>query len=323
MPLPTYEDAMLPVPQSLADGESRHRHDIVDAVAERLGVTGPEFDLMLPSGQQAVFPNRVGWAISYLTNAHVIERVARARYRITDAGRSLLAERPVRVDNSVLMRFDAFREFRQRARSNDRVREDGDDGSLRPDTETPITRLDSASPEELIESGARQIRNTLVEDLLERIAANSPQFFERLVVDVLVAMGYGGAFGEVLQSMGQSGDGGIDGIIKADKLGLDFVYVQAKRWQRSVGRPDVQQFAGSLAGERATKGVFITTSTFTNEAEAYVRGLTTRISLVDGRQLAGLMIDHGVGVTEARTVRIHRIDEDFFDYDPHRDRSVS
>jgi restriction system protein len=254
---------------------------------------------MLPSGRQATFVNRVAWAYSYLKQAGLISSPRRGAYEITDRGRSVLAAPPARIDIAFLAQFPEFQAFRQ---GGGEVR----DEATRPDAA-------ALTPDEEIRAGYERLRAALAGQLLERVRAVSPAGFEQLVVDVLVALGYGGSRKDAARVVGRGGDEGIDGIINEDRLGLDTIYVQAKRWQGTVGRPEIQRFAGALQGQRARKGVFITTSSFSADARAYAAGLQTTIVLVDGPTLAQLMMDAGVGVSEAETIRVLRADEDYFD----------
>ena len=229
----------------------------------------------------------------------------RGVYRLTDEGRRLLSQKPTRIDRSVLVQFEGFRAFAQQ--KSDRA----DNGSENQGADAEGT---SATPEEALEKAYGSIRKKVEADLLEAVRHASPQFFEKLVVELLVAMGYGGTREDAGRALavGKSHDGGIDGIIKEDHLGLDAIYVQAKRWQATVGRPDVQGFAGSLDGERARKGIFMTTSTFSNEARDYVKRIEKRIVLVDGQQLAGYMLDFGIGVNPVTNYEVKRVDSDYF-----------
>jgi restriction system protein len=306
MALPSYDTFMLPVLRALADG---HEHDIRD-LRERMAA---EFKLgdqerleLLPSGKQPVFDSRVGWAKTYLEKAGLLVTVRRACYRITDAGRSVLAKKPDHIDKEYLLQFDSFRVFATRATEEESGGADSPGGDVAPGVVVGMT------PEEALERAHKEIRARVEAELLDAVAKASPRFFEKLVVELLVKMGYGGSLEDAGRALGRSHDGGIDGIIKEDHLGLDAIYVQAKRWQNNVGRPDVQAFAGSLEGERARKGVFITTSDFSNEARDYVKRIEKKIVLINGRQLAGLMVDFGIGVNTVSSYEIKRVDTDYF-----------
>lgn len=304
MSIPDFQTVMLPVLRDLAHGE-RTGQETLDALAAHFALSPEERAQRLPSGKQATFTNRVAWAKSHLKRAGLIESPRRGVYRLTERGRQVLASSPSSVGMSYLSRFPEYVASRQ-----GRSVGDGDRGSG-PITPT-LTPTDTRTPDDLLEEGYRQVRVTLVSDLRERIAAMPPAAFEQLVVDLLTAMGYGGPQDHAGRVVGRGGDEGIDGVIKEDRLGLETIYIQAKRWQGTVGRPDIQRFAGALQGQRARKGVFITTSAFTKEAEAYASAIQTTIVLVDGAQLAELMIDHGVGVTTAKRYEIKRVDSDYF-----------
>jgi restriction system protein len=307
MAIPDYQTLMLPVLQLANEGEQRVA-DVVDLIADKLGLTEEERQKLLPSGRQRVLHNRIHWAKFYLTKAGLLVSPGRGRFCATEAGRQLLAEKPARIDVSVLMKRPEFREF---------YRNEGSSAS--GVTETAVAKesdvSEVATPEEQIEAAYQTLEVTLRADLLERIAKNSPAFFEQVIVELLVAMGYGGSHKNAAAQLGRSGDGGVDGVINEDRLGLDRVYVQAKRYAAGnvVGRPDVQAFVGSLVGLGASKGVFVTTSTFSTQARDFVKHLSQRVVLLDGASLADLMIEHGIGVRTSRTIEFKRLDEDFFE----------
>jgi len=294
--IPGYQSIMLPLLEALSDGQDHRLRDLIGSLAQSFSLTKDEREQLLPSGRQAVFDNRVNWAKTYLGKAGLLMPVGRGVVRVSDSGRSVLAEQPSQLDSRYLTRFPEFQAFRSLSRKP---------------TPTPTAR--SETPEEELEAIWQTLRDQTADDLLALVKAVTPTFFERLVVDVLVAMGYGGSRTDAAESVGRSGDGGIDGIIKEDKLGLDAIYVQAKRWDGVVGRPVVQAFAGSLEGARARKGVLITTSTFSTEADAYVKQIEKKIVLIDGQRLMRLMFEHGVGVTTSRTYEIMRVDSDYFE----------
>jgi restriction system protein len=299
MTVPDYQSMMAPLLAVLADGGERRWADVKDIAATKLAVTDVEREELLPSGRQSTFDNRIGWAATYLSQAGLIERPARGVLRITARGLETLSSAGGAIDNAYLRRFPEFLEFKSRTHV-----------SASPTAGNADT--DEQTPEDLIEAGYLALRSDLTQQLRDRVAHVSPRFFEQLVVRLLVKMGYGGSLADAGQAVGRSGDDGVDGIIKEDKLGLDVVYLQAKRWTNTVGRPEIQAFAGSLMGQGASKGVFITTSRFSSEARDYVRRIDKRIVLIDGELLAELMIDHGVGVSEAATYVVNRLDEDFF-----------
>ncbi len=322
MTVPDYQACMLPLLQATGDGQEHTNAGMVEALAQRFGLTEDERRELIPSGRQQKFDNRVGWARTYMQKAGLLEITGRARFRITLRGVSVLREQPAAINNKVLQRFAEFVEFKRRATKQD----DGTGVAATHDGAVPVAPVAAAlpsdsvdilglgqTPEETLDASYQTLRRNLAQELLERVKGNSARFFERLVVDLLVAMGYGGSRKDAGQAIGMSGDEGIDGIIKEDRLGLDVVYIQAKRWSGTVGRPTVQAFAGSLEGQRARKGVLITTSSFSKEALDYVRIIEKRIVLIDGEQLAQLMIDFGIGVAEVATYTVKRADADFFD----------
>ncbi|MBB4143120.1 restriction endonuclease [Rhizobium rhizoryzae] len=305
MTIPDYQTLMLPVLRLAAAGETRVA-DVAERIADDLGLTQEERDEMLPSGRQRVLHNRIHWAKFYMGKAGLIVSPARGRFTASDKGRALLATAPARVDVAMLMQEQEFREFYR------------NEGAAADEGGVPVEPVQDTSarttPEEQIDAAYASIQAALRDELLQRILSNSPAFFEQLIVDLLVAMGYGGSHKDAAAQIGRSGDGGVDGIISEDRLGLDRIYLQAKRYApgNPVGRPDVNGFVGSLVGFGATKGVFVTTSSFSQPARDYVRHLAQRVVLIDGRELADLMIEHGVGVRSYRTVEFKRLDEDFF-----------
>ncbi len=276
MSIPDYQTLMLPLLRFAADGNEHATREAVEALAAEFQLTPAERNELLASGQQATFNNRVGWANSYLKKAGLLESPHRGALRITDRGRQVLAGSPARIDVKFLERFPEFIEFLDASRSNREVER----------TEAVVAAAEQ-TPEEALELAHQSIRLSLAQDILVRILSCSPSFFERLVVELLVKMGYGGSRRDAGERIGQSGDGGIDGIIKEDWLGLDTIYIQAKRWQGTVGRPEIQKFVGALQGQRAKKGVFITTSSYTSEAIDYASRIDTKVVLIDGQLLAG------------------------------------
>lgn len=304
MAIPNYQALMLPILWFARDGKERSVREAIDRVSAELGLTEAERMQLLPSGQQPTIDNRVNWAVSYLKKAGVLEATRRAHFRITLRGKEILAEGPSRVDVRFLERFPEFVEFRN-------LRNTRSPAAGKASAET-IVSVEEETPQEEIESAYQKLRNELASEIIQQVMGCSPGFFERLVIDLLLRMGYGGTRRDAGEAIGRSGDGGIDGIIKEDRLGLDVIYIQAKRWQGSVGRPEIQKFVGALQGQRARKGIFITTSSFTSEATHYVSFIDTKVILIDGELLANLMIDHGVGVTTAVTYEIKRVDSDYF-----------
>ena len=324
MTVPDYQACMLPLLRVARDGQEHTNAGMVEALAGEFGLTEEERRELIPSGRQQKFDNRVGWARTYMQKAGLLEATGRARFRITARGLAVLREQPEVINNKVLQRFPEFIEFQRRAAKQDggsAITSNADGATVDATaTAASATSQDSINvpglgqtPQEMLDASYQTLRRNLSEELLDRVKRNSARFFERLVVDLLVAMGYGGSHKDAGQAIGMSGDEGIDGIIKEDRLGLDVVYIQAKRWEDTVGRPVVQAFAGSLEGQRARKGVFITTSQFSKGALDYVGVIEKRIVLIDGEQLAQLMIDFGIGVTEVETYTVKRVDSDFFD----------
>jgi restriction system protein len=307
MAIPDYQTVMLPVLKLASDGGEHRFRDAVERLASEFGLSDAERAELLPSGNQPIFDNRVGWARSYLKQAGLLHSPKRGVFQITEAGRALLAENPRRIDNALLERYDAFREFRSRRRDPNEAEVEVD--TSRTQAEPPADQ----TPEDALASAYQKLRKNLENELLDQVKSSSPAFFERLVIDVLVAMGYGGSRQDAGRAIGRSGDEGIDGMIKEDKLGLDAIYVQAKKWDNTVGRPEIQKFAGALQGQRANKGVFITTSDFSREAHDYVNAINAKIILIDGRRLAQLMVDHSVGVALIGTYELKRVDSDYFE----------
>lgn len=313
MPIPDYESAMLPLLQLAGDGAEHRSREAVEKLAVHFKLSDAERAELLPSGTAPLFDNRVGWARTYLKQAGLLESPKRGWFKITDRGRAILSRNPERIDANMLDQFEEFRAFRSRRREGTIEIAPPQAGAV-PAAETAVQELLSdQTPEDLLATAYRRLRRNLEIELIEQVKAASPAFFERLVIDVLVAMGYGGSRQDAGRAIGRSGDGGIDGIIKEDKLGLDVIYVQAKRWEGTVGRPEIQRFAGALQGRRANKGEFITTSSYSRDAVEYAEIINSRIILVDGEELAGLMIDHNVGVSTAGTYELKRIDNDYFE----------
>ena len=299
MSIPDYQTLMLPLLKHTSDGQEQSIRSIVEALAADFNLTDSERRELLPGGSQFIFDNRVGWARTYLKKAGLLVAPKRGFVQISERGRSVLSKHPKRIDNKVLRQFPEFLEF-QSAKSVDAKQE----------LDAAPEQLD---PQESIEVGYQHIRKQLSTELLERVKACSPDFFERLVVELLLKMGYGGTRRDAGQAIGKSGDGGVDGVIKEDKLGLDVVYIQAKRWDSSqVGSKEIQAFVGALHGRKARKGVFITTAGFSKPARDYVRDIQDKVILIDGHQLADLMIDHGVGVSTVTLYEVKKIDSDYF-----------
>ncbi len=306
MAIPEYQAVMAPALEVCADRSEHRKKHIQEVLAEHFKLADDELTRMLPSGRQTVFSSRVGWALTYLVRAGLLERPSRGIYRITDRGLEAIGtDRP--VNNEYLSQYPEFVAFRgARPREEPAAGGDSADEAQRPDTE-------SETPEELMERARAQLRSALRAELLESVKSQTPEFFEALVLDVLVAIGYGGDREDAAQRLGRSGDEGVDGVIREDRLGLDKIYVQAKRYAEwRVGRPEVQGFVGALHGKQVAKGVFMTTATFTPDALDYVRSIADNVVLIDGQQLADLMMDHGVGVTTRQTYDLKAIDQDYF-----------
>lgn len=299
MPIPDYQTIMLPLLEFAADSEEHSLRETIEALADRFELTDEERRELLPSGQQATFDNRVGWARTYMKKAGLLQSTRRGYYRVTDRGMDVIKQNPPEISRAFLMQFPEFVEFQRPSRV--KVEE-----ADKPEVD------ETRTPEEDIEAAYQRVRQELSTDLLHTIKSLSPTFFERLVIDLLVKMGYGGTRRDAGQAIGRSGDGGIDGIIKEDRLGLDIVYIQAKRWEGTVGRPEIQKFAGALQGQRARKGIFITTSEFSGAAQEYVSRIDSKIVLIDGDTLAQLMIDYNIGVAPVASYELKRIDSDYF-----------
>lgn len=300
MAIPDFQTLMLPILRHFGDGKEHSNQETVDALAAEIGLSDDERSQLLPSGRQAVFTNRIAWAKAHFKRAGLLESTGWGIYRITDLGRKVLSETPARIDLKYLDRFPGHREFRTSQKKTVTV-------------EPPPGGTDSTmTPQEHIALGYQLIREELATALIQKVKACSPEFFEQLVVDLLVAMGYGGSRQDAGRAVGRAGDGGIDGIIKEDRLGLDVIYIQAKRWEGAVGRPEIQKFAGALQGQRARKGVFITTSAFSREAREFAAAIDSKLILIDGEDLAEHMIDHGIGVAEVASYSVKRLDSDYF-----------
>jgi len=307
MAIPDYQTLMLPVLQIAADGQEHRIGDVIKELAHKFELTNDEQKQLLPSGKQTAFANRVAWAKSYLLQARLVQATKRAHFKITDRGKKVLAEGPPRIDIEFLSQFPEFVEFRERGRLPD------SSGTAKSVTGSALA-LPAETPDELLRTTVLQIETALRKELLDRILAAPPAFFERLIVALLLAMGYGSSREEAGTIVGRSGDGGIDGVIDQDALGLDRVYVQAKRYARenAVSEPEIRAFSGSLGAAKANKGVFVTTSYFTQPAQSFAERHPFKIVLIDGERLATLMIRHNVGVRIDETLYLKRMDEDFF-----------
>lgn len=300
MAIPDFQSMMLPLMRIASDQKMHFFRDSVEAISQEFGLSESERSEMLPSGGSPLFYNRLAWSKTHLKMAGLLELPQRGAFRITESGLELLAKAPVRIDLALLRKYPAYQQARAGAETA---------------SSTPLIQPEQpaeATPEEEIEQAHHLLRRELAADVLASIMKCSPVFFERLIVQLMIQMGYGGSREEAGKAVGRSGDGGIDGIINEDRLGLDAIYLQAKRWEGVVGRPEIMRFVGALAGQRSTKGVFITTSRFTQEAKDYAGSSQYKVVLMDGERLADLMIEHDLGVSVAATYQLKRIDSDFF-----------
>lgn len=303
MAIPDYQSLMLPVLRATSDGLEHQMREIISLLIDRYDMTEEEKTRLLPSGAANVFGSRVAWAKTYLKQAGLLSSPRRGVFVITAGGKELLAKNPLSIDNNTLNSYKDFRDFRERSRSAD------NDVVSEPVAELPLEQ----TPEDAMAAAYKRLRNELETELLEQVGKASPAFFEQLVVDLVVAMGYGGSRQDAGRAIGKSGDGGVDGVIKEDKLGLDAIYLQAKRWEATVGRPEIQKFAGALQGLRATKGIFITTSNYSREALEYVQQIPSKIILIDGKTLVRYMVEHNVGVSTVGRYEIKNVDSDYFE----------
>ncbi len=304
MAIPNYQMLMLPVLKLAANGEEHKFSQAVEELADEFNLSTEERNELLPSGSQAVFNNRVGWARSYLKQAGLLASPKRGFFTITSKGIELLATNLEKIDILVLEQFPEFIEFKNRKKEKNETESQSEETTTQDSTQTP---------EDALASAYKQLRATLETEVISTVKDASPSFFERLVVDLLVKMGYGGSRQDAGKALGKSGDGGIDGIINEDRLGLDVIYIQAKRWEGSVGRPEIQKFAGALQGKRARKGVFITTSFFTKEAIEYASLIESKIILINGVHLSRLMVEHNIGVSTVGQYEVKKLDSDYFD----------
>ena len=301
MPIPDYQSCMLPLLNFASDEQEHSLRESIGGLAQHFALSEAEQSELLPSGQQFTFTNRVGWAATYMKKAGLLTPTRRSHFKITQRGLDILKENPSQINVKFLKRFPEFLEFQNKKSDDNRM-----SGTL------PLDEAEAQTPEEAIESAYVRVRADLASDVIQQIMACSPAFFERLVVDLLVKMGYGGSRKDAGKAVGKSNDGGIDGIINEDRLGLDVIYIQAKRWEGVVGRPEIQKFVGALQGQRAKKGVFITTSDFTSDAIHYASLIDNKVVLINGENLATLMIDFNIGVSSVRAYEIKRIDSDYF-----------
>lgn len=299
MAIPDFQSVMLPLLNFSSDQKEHSLYDAINSLAIQFGLTDDERQELLPSGKQTRFDNRVAWAKSYFKQAGLVENTRRGYFKISQRGLDLLATNPKKINKKTLEQYPEFLEFQNVRKEVNEIQRSVDE----PEKQTP---------EEQLENAYKILSDGLAIEIIQLVKSCSPAFFERLVVELLLAMGYGGTRADAGRAIGQSGDGGIDGIIDEDRLGLDSIYIQAKRWEGVVGRPEIQKFVGALQGQRAHKGVFITTSDFTKEAQEYVKNITNKVVLMNGFNLARLMIENNVGVSKAATYEVKKIDSDYF-----------
>ena len=303
MAIPDFQTLMRPLLDLHADREEHLNRDLVNALAEQFSLTPEERREMLPSGRAKTFDNRVGWAKTYISAAGLIEAPRRAVLIITEKGVQALVDHPKTIDLRVLAKLNGSRSVRERRRDEKPELEQERDAGIEI----------HETPEEAVENAYLTLRNDVEREIVAKILANPPEFLERVIIDLVVKMGYGGNRKDAGEAIGRSGDEGIDGIIKEDPLGLDIIYLQAKRYEGTVGRPEIQKFAGALQGQRARKGIFITTSSYSKDAKEFASKIDTKIILIDGSTLAKLMFDHGVGVSVNTVYEVKKVDTDYFE----------
>ncbi len=299
--------------QTIANGHEVKMADIKTSLAEKFKLTSLELNELLPSGKQPVFNNRIGWSKTHLKKAGLVDSPKKGFIKITPLGISVLQKSPTLINVSFLKQYPAYLEFITGTNNSTPASELKSTNVI--NNQVTSATESTKTPDEILEGAHQQLRNSLVQDIISTLKGVSPYFFEKIVVDLLVKMGYGGSFKDAGSTTKKSGDDGIDGIIKEDKLGLDVIYIQAKRWNSPVGRPEIHSFVGALAGQGAKKGVFITTDRFTADAKNFVPKNETKIVLIDGEQLAQYMIDYNLGVSTINTYEIKRLDTDFFEED--------
>lgn len=301
MAVPDFQSYMTPILHFLSQHQEQHLNVVREAMTEYFQLTDDDLHEILPSGKQTKHYNRVNWALTYMKQAGLLSSPRRGFYKITPLGQEVVSSNS-HVNTAFLRQFESFVQFQLASNSSNTT-----DQRRQIDVQPSDT-----TPDELLERGYSELQDTLAAELLDRLKQVSPAFFEQVVIDLLLAMGYGGSQPEAAQRVGQSGDGGIDGIINEDRLGLDVVYIQAKRWESNVGARDIRDFAGGLEERRASKGIFITTSDFTRDASEVVTRIGKRVVLINGTRLAQLMIEFNVGVVPRKTYTVKRMDEDYF-----------
>ncbi|MBA7670040.1 Mrr restriction system protein [subsurface metagenome] len=297
MTIPDFQSIMLPLLEYAGDSKEHSTQSSYDYISYHFSLCEEERKDLLPSGTQATIENRVGWAKAYLTKSGLLEKTKRSYFKITNKGLEVLKERPDKINIAYLERFPEFKKFRS---------------IKKQDKEEFTSTRDNLTPLENLEKSFQTINANLSSELLRVVKDSSPKFFEKLVIDLLLKMGYGGTRKDAAEAIGAISDEGIDGIIKEDKLGLDIIYIQAKKWESVVSRPEIQKFVGALEGKRAKKGIFITTSNYSKEAKEYVKNISTKIILIDGEQLADYMINYEIGVSEVTIYEIKKVDTDYF-----------
>ncbi len=301
MAIPDFQTIMLPLVKLAADGKDHSIHEAVEKLAIEFNLTDEDKVKLIPSGLQPVFYNRVGWARTHLKKARLLEDPQRGYFCITERGKKVLSQNPERIDTNFLSQFPEYVVFKRTTRETVETPEVAED-------------IEDLTPEEALEEAYQKIHEGLADEVLTAVMNSSPGFFEKLVIELLVRMGYGGSRRDAARAVGGSGDEGIDGIIDEDRLGLDTIYIQAKKWKEdnSVGRPEIQKFVGALQGQQAKKGIFITTTKFTEDARNYASKIDTKVVLIDGKRLANLMIDYNVGVTPQANYETKSLDSDYF-----------
>lgn len=301
MPIPDYQTVMLPLLRLTGQRHTISVREAIEILTEEFKLTKEERSALLPSGKQEIIVNRVGWARTYMKKAGLLASPARGMIEITERGKQVLAEKPKIINVAYLSKFTEFEAFRK-------IENQKEGNSSQPSS----SDFSAGTPEELLEQSYQELKTSLLDEIIQKVKSCSPQFFEKLVVDTVVKMGYGGSRKEAGKAIGQSGDEGIDGIINEDRLGLDVIYLQAKRWEGNVSRPEIQKFAGALQGKRARKGIFITTSDFTSEAKEFVKHIDAKIILISGHQFAELMWEYNIGISISATFEVKKLDLDVF-----------
>jgi len=306
MPVPSFQEMMLPFLQAMSDGQEHSGREVTQTIIKAFNLSDEDVNDLVPSGGQTRLNNRVGWCRTHLKNAGLITYVRQGVFRITERGQQVLASNPESIDLKFLDQFEEHRQWFHRKPATATAA-----GAAA--TKLEESEASAATPDEIIGNAKKDLDDSLRADLLDQLHQVDPFRFEQIVLDLLFAMGYGGSREEAAKVTKKSNDEGIDGVINEDRLGLDVIYVQAKRWQGVVGRKEIQSFVGALAGKQANKGVFITTSGFTSNATDFARHISQKVVLIDGPRLADLMIEHNIGVSTVRTIAIKRLDSDYFE----------